>query len=58
VVRGVGKKDLGRFDHLLADSFTFSSAAGDDHISKSTFKKQCWDTQERRVECGYLIIGF
>jgi hypothetical protein len=30
---------------LLADNFTFSGAAGDDHISKSTFKTQCWDTQ-------------
>ncbi|MGA8272938.1 MAG: nuclear transport factor 2 family protein [Candidatus Sulfotelmatobacter sp.] len=39
------KKDLGTFDILLADNFTFSSAAGDDHISKSTFKTQCWDTQ-------------
>ncbi len=38
-------KDLGTFDALLADNFTFSSAAGDDHISKSTFKTQCWDTQ-------------
>ncbi len=38
-------KDLGTFDTLLADNFTFSSAAGDDHISKSTFKTQCWDTQ-------------
>jgi ketosteroid isomerase-like protein len=38
-------KDLGTFDTLLADDFTFSSAAGDDHISKSTFKTQCWDTQ-------------
>jgi ketosteroid isomerase-like protein len=38
-------KDLGSFDSLLADNFTFSSAAGDDHISKSTFKTQCWDTQ-------------
>lgn len=38
-------KDLGTFDALLADDFTFTSAAGDDHISKSTFKKQCWDTQ-------------
>jgi hypothetical protein len=33
------------FNLLLADDFTFSSAAGDDHISKSTFKTQCWDTQ-------------
>jgi ketosteroid isomerase-like protein len=39
------KKDLGTFDRLLADNFTFTIAAGDDHISKSTFKTQCWDTQ-------------
>ncbi len=39
------QNDLGTFDNLLADNFTFSSAAGDDHLSKSTFKKQCWDTQ-------------
>ena len=39
------KKDLGTFDILLADNFTFTSAAGDDHISKSAFKTQCWDTQ-------------
>ena len=39
------KKDLGTFDTLLADNFTFTSAAGDDHISKSNFKAQCWDTQ-------------
>jgi ketosteroid isomerase-like protein len=39
------KKDWGPFDARLADNFTFSSAAGDDHISKSTFKTQCWDTQ-------------
>ncbi len=38
-------KDLDTFNALLADDFTFSSAAGDDHISKSTFKSQCWDTQ-------------
>jgi ketosteroid isomerase-like protein len=39
------EKDLGTFNTLLADNFTFSSAAGDDHISKSTFKARCWDTQ-------------
>jgi ketosteroid isomerase-like protein len=39
------KKDLGTFNSLLADNFTFTSAAGDDHISKGTFKTQCWDTQ-------------
>ncbi|MGB9032138.1 MAG: nuclear transport factor 2 family protein [Acidobacteriaceae bacterium] len=40
-----GNKDLDTFNALLADDFTFSSAAGDDHISKSRFKTQCWDTQ-------------
>jgi ketosteroid isomerase-like protein len=39
------KKDFGTFNALLADNFTFTSAAGDDHISRSAFKTQCWDTQ-------------
>ena len=39
------QKDLATFDSLLAGNFTFTSAAGDDHISKSAFKTQCWDTQ-------------
>jgi ketosteroid isomerase-like protein len=39
------KKDWGPLDSLLADNFTFTSAAGDDHISKSAFKAQCWETQ-------------
>ena len=38
-------KDWGPVDSLLADNFTFTSAAGDDHISKSAFKEQCWKTQ-------------
>jgi ketosteroid isomerase-like protein len=39
------KRDWSPVDNLLADDFTFSSAAGDDHISKSTFKARCWETQ-------------
>jgi ketosteroid isomerase-like protein len=39
------QKDVSAFNNMLADNFTFSSAAGDDHISKSAFKTQCWDTQ-------------
>jgi len=38
-------KDQGQFEALMAGDFTFTSAAGDDHISKSAFKTQCWDTQ-------------
>ena len=30
---------------MLTDDFTFSSPNGDDHISKSTFKTRCWETQ-------------
>jgi len=39
------QKDWHPVDILLADDFTFTSAAGDDHISKSAFKEQCWKTQ-------------
>jgi len=39
------KRDWGPVDSLLADNFTFTSAAGDDHIGKSTFKARCWETQ-------------
>jgi len=53
------QKDWGPVDALLADNFTFSSAAGDDHISKSAFKKQCWETQINFVDRFELerVIG-
>ena len=38
-------KDWSQAGAMLADDFTFTSAAGDDHISKAAFKKKCWDTQ-------------
>ena len=38
-------KDWAPFDRILADDFTFTSANDDDHISKTAFKKECWDTQ-------------
>jgi hypothetical protein len=34
----------------MADDFTFSSAAGDDHINKSTYRAQCWESQKGRIE--------
>jgi hypothetical protein len=40
------QRDWRPFDVLLADNFTFTSAAGDDHISRSTFKADCWGTQK------------
>jgi ketosteroid isomerase-like protein len=44
------QKDWHPIDTLLADNFTFTSAAGDDHISKSAFKAQCWATQIGFIE--------
>src|ERR1700733_14085652 len=42
---GWEKKDWAPLDILLADNFTFTSANNDDHISKSTFKTRCWESQ-------------
>jgi len=47
---GWEQKDWGVVDALLAEDFTFTSAAPDDHISKAAFKKQCWDTQSALIE--------
>jgi hypothetical protein len=44
------RQDWGSVEAMMADDFTFSSAAGDDHISKSAYKTQCWDTQSGRIE--------
>ena len=41
---GWEEKDWPAFSMLLTDDFTFSSPV-DAHISKSAFKKGCWDTQ-------------
>jgi hypothetical protein len=51
-------KDWHAEDVLLADDFTFSSAAGDDHISKNAFKKQCWDTQVYHIKRFDLVRIF
>ena len=52
------QKDWRPVDVLLADNFTFTSAAGDDHISKSAFKKQCWETQINFIERFDLVRVF
>lgn len=46
---GWERKDWELVDKLLADNFTFTSAAPDDHISKTAFKKQCWNTQSALI---------
>ena len=44
------KNDWRPFDVLLTDDFTFTSANNDDHISKSAFKAQCWESQKDFIE--------
>jgi len=46
------------FDVMLADNFTFSSAAGDDHLSKTIFKAKCWGTQKGFIERFDLLRVF
>ena len=52
------KNDCLPADILLTDDFTFTSAAGDDHISKSAFKAQCWETQINFIERFDLLRVF
>ena len=51
-------KDWHQADAMLADDFTFTSAAGDDHISKAAFKKNCWDTQVHLISRFDLLDVF
>lgn len=44
------KTDWAPVDGMMADEFTFSSAAGDDHLSKAVYKSQCWDSQNGLAE--------
>ena len=52
-------RDWHPVDILLADNFTFTSANNDDHISKSTFKERCWESQIDFIERFALerVIG-
>jgi ketosteroid isomerase-like protein len=44
------QREWSPFDILLADNFTFTSAAGDDHLVKSVFKTKCWASQKDFIE--------
>jgi ketosteroid isomerase-like protein len=52
------QKDWHTEDMLLADDFTFSSAAGDDHISKSVFRTRCWDNNAKDIKRFDLLRIF
>jgi hypothetical protein len=47
---GWEKKDWNTVEGLLASSFTFTSANGDDHIDLPVFRAKCWQGQVEFVE--------
>lgn len=53
--RAWDQRDWPAEDRLLADDFTFSSAAGDDHIPKSVFKTRCWDNNINDIK-GFTLL--
>jgi len=53
---GWEKRDWPALDKLLTDNFSFTSAAGDDHINKDTFKTRCWEVQIDFIERSNLLL--
>ena len=43
---GFESKDWNTTSSQMADDFTFTSPAGDDHISKAAYKEKCWPTSQ------------
>jgi len=52
------KKDWHILQMILADGFTFTSPAGDDHIDLKTYKERCWPNSEhvRRFDLEKIMI--
>ena len=53
------KKDWSLIAPILADGFTFSSPAGDDHINLKTYKERCWPNSEntKKFDLEEIVIG-
>ncbi len=53
------KKDRSLLDSILAEGFTFSSPAGDDHINLKTYKERCWPNSEKtkRFDLEEVVIN-
>jgi ketosteroid isomerase-like protein len=53
------KKDWHMLELILADEFTFTSPAGDDHISLKVYKEQCWpnSSNTRKVDLEKVIVA-
>lgn len=52
------KKDWHLLESILADEFTFTSPAGDDHINLKVYKERCWPNANntRRFDLEKIIV--
>jgi len=52
------KKDWHMLELILADGFTFTSPAGDDHINLKLYKERCWPNANntKRFDLEKIII--
>ena len=57
ILQGFEKKDWNMVASQFADGFTFTSPAGDDHISLATYKERCWGTSQffKKIEFSKII---
>jgi hypothetical protein len=53
------KKDWHILELILADGFTFTSPAGDDHINLKLYKERCWPNSNntRKFDLEKVIIA-
>ena len=52
------KKDWHMMELILADGFTFTSPAGDDHINLKVYKERCWPNADntKRFDLEKVVI--
>ena len=50
------KKDWHMMEAILADAFTFTSPAGDDHIPLKVYKERCWPNSENLKRFDLLNV--
>lgn len=57
-LQGYEKKDWNMVASQFADDFTFTSPAGDDHISLATYKQKCFPTSQyfKKVEFSKIMV--
>lgn len=53
------KKDWHMLELILADGFTFTSPAGDDHINVKLYKERCWPNSinTKKFDLEYVIVN-